>query len=57
MRGLRLTRRGRLTLAALTLALAASLIYYAAGYSRVYGECQITLEGRICQLIGYQYTR
>jgi len=57
MRGLRLTRRGRLVLAALALALVASLTYWAAGFSRVYGECQVTLDGKVCQLIGYQYTR
>lgn len=54
MSDLHLTRRGCLVVAALTLALVAAVAYVAIAHEPIYGKCRTTLDGKVCQIVGYR---
>lgn len=54
MNDLRLTRRGRLLLAALALATLAAVAYVAILHPPIYGNCRDTLDGRACEIVDYR---
>lgn len=54
MNDLRLTRRGRLLLAALALATLAAVAYVAILHPPIYGNCRDTLDGRVCEIVDYR---
>lgn len=54
MNTLRLTRRGRLLLAALALAILAAVAYVAILHPPIYGNCRDTLDGRVCEIVDYR---
>lgn len=54
MSNLRLTRRGRVVIAALALATLAAVAYVAILHPPIYGKCRDTLDGRVCQIVGYR---
>lgn len=54
MNNLRLTRMGRLLLAALALAILALVAYVALFHPPIYGDCRQTLDGKVCPIVGYR---
>lgn len=54
MNSLRLTRRGRVVIAALALAALAAVAYVAILHPPIYGNCRDTLDGRVCEIVDYR---